>query len=47
LLAGAEPATVPVEDPNRFRLLLNAGAAERLDLAFASDLVREADEVIG
>lgn len=46
LLAGAEPSEVPVEDPNRFVLTLNARAAEQLGLVLGDDLIREANVVI-
>lgn len=46
LLSGAEPSIVPVEDPNRFVLTLNARVAADLGLRLADDLLREADLVI-
>jgi putative tryptophan/tyrosine transport system substrate-binding protein len=46
LLAGADPSTVPVEDPNHFRLTLNARAAEALGISLPEDLLREANEVV-
>lgn len=46
LLSGAEPSIVPVENPNRFVLTLNARAASELRLVLADDLLREADLVI-
>ena len=47
LLAGESPATVPVEDPNRFLLTLGGGAAAALGLVLDPGLVREADAVTG
>lgn len=47
LLAGASPATVPVEDPNRFVLTLGGEAAASLGLVLDPGLVREADLVTG
>jgi putative tryptophan/tyrosine transport system substrate-binding protein len=47
LLAGAEPSSVPVEDPNRFVLTLNAQVAADLGLSLPDDLLREANTVIG
>lgn len=47
LLAGESPATVPVEDPNRFVLTLSSEAAAALDLELDPGLVREADAVTG
>lgn len=47
LLDGAKPSAVPVEDPRRFRVVLNEPEASTLGLpAFPDDLVRQADEVI-
>jgi putative ABC transport system substrate-binding protein len=47
LLSGESPATVPVEDPNRFLLTLGGGAARTLGLVLDAGLLREADEVTG
>lgn len=46
LLSGAAPSEVPVEDPNRFVLTLNARAAGELGLQLPDDLIREANVVI-
>jgi putative ABC transport system substrate-binding protein len=47
LLAGEDPSTVPVEDPNRFVLTLNDAVAAGLGITFDPGLVREADDVVG
>ena len=46
LLSGAEPSQIPVEDPNRFVLTLNARVAAELGLQLGEDLMREANVVI-
>lgn len=47
LLQGADPGEIPVEDPRRFRVLLNAGQALALGLPpLPDDLLRQADQVI-
>ncbi len=47
LLQGADPSAVPVEDPRRFEMLVDVGAAARLGIELPPDLVREADVVRG
>jgi putative tryptophan/tyrosine transport system substrate-binding protein len=47
LLAGADPATLPVEQPTRFELVLNLKTAQALRLSFPQDLRLLADRVIG
>lgn len=47
ILQGADPSSVPVEDPTRFLLRVSATAAAELGLTLPPDLVREANEVIG
>jgi putative ABC transport system substrate-binding protein len=47
ILQGADPSSVPVEDPTRFLLKVSATAAAELGLTLPPDLVREANEVIG
>ncbi len=47
ILQGADPGTVPVEDPNRFLLTISRAAAVELGLTLPPDLVREANEVVG
>jgi putative tryptophan/tyrosine transport system substrate-binding protein len=46
LLAGSSPAAVPVEDPRRFVLVINAGEAAALGIDLPPDLLREADRVV-
>jgi putative tryptophan/tyrosine transport system substrate-binding protein len=46
LLKGADPATLPVEQPTRFELVLNMQTARSLRLSFAPDLRLQADRVI-
>ena len=46
LLGGTPPADVPVEDPSRFRVVLNRTVARELHLPeFPADLLRQADLV--
>lgn len=47
ILQGADPGSVPVEDPNRFRLTVSTAVATELGLTLPPDLIREANEVIG
>jgi putative ABC transport system substrate-binding protein len=46
LLAGTPVAEVPVEDPARFRFVLNAGVAARLGVEIPAEVVRTADTVV-
>ena len=46
LLDGAPVAEVPVEDPGRFRLVVDLRIAERLGIEVPDDLLETADEVI-
>jgi putative tryptophan/tyrosine transport system substrate-binding protein len=46
LLSGSSPSAVPVEDPRRFVVRVNAGVAAALDITITAEVQREADEVV-
>lgn len=47
ILRGAQPAELPIEQPNRYELTINRKTADLLNVRVPQDLLFQADEVIG
>ena len=47
ILKGAKPGDLPVEQPTKFKLVLNLNTANALGVGFPQSLILSADEMIG
>jgi putative ABC transport system substrate-binding protein len=43
---GADPATLPVEEPSRYELVINLKAAQQMGIQIPNSLLLRADRVI-